>query len=506
MILYASNPRLKLRVIETINGDKEYRTNCKYIGGKYYRIDRDCFCIDGRWYRVDGGNIIFDFEEKRWVHKTKMGNMIKGVVGYASGAPVFGHFTPNPFNNIKVRFKNEGTFIAYSADVFRDMKFIEDVAVGIIYPKNELSSTNIKRLQTIRNEKSHTSRGYNIEDNVDDFKTKVTNYNNSPIVISKNAYQYAKFLGNITFGAEIEIAQGNIPEHIQHRHGLVICRDGSIDGGPELVTIPLTGAKGLQNLDCISKELQDRGSISLACSLHLHIGNIRMDKSFLTAVYVLGRKIQDELFTMFPFYKTDHRGIKRKNYNKKLDSLSIHPCLDSSKESMDAYLADSTAKIFDFLAEGKMHISELNKKTRQHPEQRKWEQNSRYYWLNMMNIFFTHRNTVEFRLHTPTTNSAKMINWLFICNAIIKYADLNTEHILTTPKKKISIKEVFDVYSTAYPDDKNAAFLSKYLYEYFLQRQDDFKKDLEKDDKISEWDITQDKDFTFEYKKVKSLV
>ena len=498
MILYKNNSKLKLKTVTTVQGDTEYRRNCKCIGNLYYLIDRDVFNIEGRWYRIDGGNIIYNYSENRWVHKREIATLTKGVVAYKAGEYEVGYFNPNPYNNGLVR-TNRGTQKCMSIDYFKELGFVECVISGILYPKQELSASNIKKLLTIRNEKSHTSRGYNIEDNPEDFSNKTKYYQNYP------TEKMAKYLTDITFGAEIEISHGSLPEYIQNRNGVVICRDGSIDGGPELVTIPLSGAKGLQTLANIGKELKTRGNININCSYHLHIGSIRTDKTFIAAMYILGRKIQDEMFTMFPYYKTDHRGFKRKNYNRKLEALGIHILTNTSdKEIKETYLLDVYARIFDFLVESKIPLSQFNNKTREHPESRKWERNNRYTWLNMMNMFFTHRNTVEFRLHTPTTNPIKLTNWLFICNAIVKYVEKYADQIISN-KQKISLKEVFDIYKDLYPKDSAATALSNYIYNYFLQRSEDFRKDFDKKDFLSEWDMTTDKEYTFEHGGIKSL-
>jgi hypothetical protein len=506
MIRYEDNPNLKLKTVVTVRGDTEYRRNCKHIGGNYYVMDRDCFCIEGKWYRFDGGHIVQDHEKKIWIRKSEATSLARGVVGFEeSGKPIFGYYTLNPYGNVKCRLSSVGIQNALNQEVLLRAGYIEDVGLGVWFNKRELGLSGVKRAKTIRNERSFTDRGYNIEDNPKDFKIKTQLYNDYDMPISKNARIYSKYLGDITFGAEIEIARGNLPEHIQNRYGIVVCRDGSIDGGPELVTIPISGAKGLQTLNDLAEELENRGDISLACAFHLHIGNVRTDKLFLAAFYSLCRRIQDELFTMFPYYKTDPKGIKRKNYNQKLDGLGIHPLLKTDKESYEAYVVDTHAKIFDFLSDGRMTLDQFNKKTREHPIPRKWERSSRYYWANLMNMFFTHRNTVEFRLHTPTTNSHKMVNWLFICNAIVKYADRYAMDIITS-KKSISIKEVLAIYEVLSPKDEKARFLSEYIYEYFLERQERFQKDLDRGDKVSKWDIEEDKQYQFSYKNVKGLV
>lgn len=506
MTLYSDNPNLDLKTVSTISGDKEYRRNCKFIGGKYYLMDRDCFEIEGKWYRIDGGNIIYDHELKVWVHKNNADGLIRGAVDFKGTAVVFGYFTRNVYENASFKSKTDGTVVAMNTKILEDAGYFEDVATSNWYRLKDMTLSDIKHRKTIRNEKNFTDRGYNIEDNPGDFKFKTKSYAEYELDISKKAREMAKYLGDYTFGCEIEIGQGNLPERILNRHGVVICRDGSIDGGPELVTIPLAGAKGIQNIVDLCSELKLRGDVSIACALHLHFGNVRTDKLFLTAFYLLCRKIQEELFTMFPYYKTDPTGVKRKNYNQKLQKLSIHPLVEKDKGSYEVYLQDVNSKIFDFLAEGKMTMDQLNKKTREHPIRQKWDRHSRYYWANMMNMYFTNRNTIEFRLHGPTTNSHKIINWMFICTAIIKYAETNAATIISSKAASIPLKNVFGIFGELHPNDPKAAFVGEYLYAYFQARQKRVNKDIENGDRLSMWDINEDKKFEFTFNGVTGLV
>ena len=55
----------------------------------------------------------------------------------------------------------------------------------------------------------------------------------------------------------------------------------------------------------------------------------------------------------------------------------------------------------------------------------KWNINSRYHIVNFNPLFFGNNKTVEFRCHTNTFNKHKIIHWIFITSAIVKYASLN---------------------------------------------------------------------------------
>ena len=113
-------------------------------------------------------------------------------------------------------------------------------------------------------------------------------------------------------------------------------------------------------------------------------------------------------------------------------------------------------------------------------------------------MFFTHRHTLEARLSGATTNKDKVINWLLICIAIIRYSKKYAKDIITTDKT-VSLKEVLEIYPTLYPNDPKANFLSKYLHNYFLERQARCKNDWSVGDYKSMWDIDEDKQFTYSY-------
>jgi len=504
MVHYKDNPNLKkLTTVKTIKGDIEYRRNTKYLGEKYYTINRDCFEFNEKWYTVESGHVVFDHELKTYTLRSM--NVQKGIVLNENGTLEMGFFTKNPYNNV---YTDSATFgpkvLALNSEILEQNGWVENLTGNYWVDRKDFSNSNLINKIKIGNERDYTNRGYNIEDNLD-YPKKVDLYNKYPTHITPKAKEMSKYLGDLTFGVEIELQRGNIPEHLKNRLGVVVCRDGSLNGGAELVTIPLKGAKGLQTLSNLGDELKYRSDIGLECSFHIHFGNLNTDKLSIIALYRLARNIQGELFTMFPYYKIDPSGIKQKNYTKKLLKLNIGSLKDPSKEAYELYLLDSWRKLFDFYAEGRITLEQFNKKTREHPIQRKWEHKNRYYYFNFLNLFFGHRHTVEARLHSGTTNSHKMINWLFICVAIIKYSQKYSKEIITSDKT-ISLKEVLEIYPTLFPLDKKAYLVSKYLYEYFLKRQARCRKDLEKNDFTSIWDINEDKEYTFEYQGLSGLI
>lgn len=502
MILFKDNPNLDLSIINTHNGEKEYKVNCKKIKGEYFRINEDCFLVEGKWYRLKSGLIALDYETGNYVLDKRL---VSGVVSFKEdGSPIMGKFTPNPYNNVVYETRNGTQYICLNSEILINSGRIEDFSLGVWYDKNHPAAA---LAQVPRNILDHTGKGYSIEDNSVEFKQKIDLYNKYKPVMSKNLLMYSKFLGDTTFGVELECSHGTLPDNIQNRTGVVICRDGSLKDengmpGPEFVTIPLQGAKGLQTISTLCKELTKRTKININCSLHIHFGNIPTSRAYLVSLYKLCYKIQNEIFTMFPYYKANPDGVKNKNYNKKLPSLYMSRIAEScSKEDYNRFINGTYYKIFSWLTEGYTPDAERNRKNRRHPTTTKWERHARYYWINFMNTIFSERNTLEFRLHGPTTNQQKVVNWLFICNAILKYTHSHQSKILSS-NCTITLNEILDYYERFGNDGK---FLSEYLKAYVSSRKDMFLNDYKNNDHISYWDIDGDKDYEFIYKNIKNL-
>jgi hypothetical protein len=264
------------------------------------------------------------------------------------------------------------------------------------------------------------------------------------------------------------------------------------------------GAKGIQTASDLCNDLSVRTVVDLKCSLHIHLGNLNLTRPFLIALFRLGYKIQNELFQMFPYYKANPKGIKQKNYNQKLPSLSIKAVGDgATKKDIDTMVDNAYKRLFTWLAGQDAPEDIFKKKVFRHPQPHKWDRSSRYYWLNLMNTIFSERGTVEFRPHTPTMNAQKVLNWLFICNAIVKYAEQNQKEILTS-SKKITMNHVLDYYADNF--GSNGKFLSNYLKAYVDERKELFFADYEKGDYLSEWEMKEDRDYTFCFEGIGSLV
>jgi len=494
VILYKNDQSLPLKVITTVKGKKEYRRNCTFIQEKYYLKEEDAFLVNNKWYRKDSGKIEFDHEVKAWVLKSEV-KLFNGIIDItSSGSPVMGHFSANPYKNVDCWYDGN-TVKAQNSDFLKKHGYFEDIGFCKWYPRTKVTDQQYQKMISIRNEVDHHRKGYNIEDNKVEYEQKKLAYKEFPTEITKEVRRYARFLGDITYGFEIEADQGNLDEPTQNKCGTVICRDGSIHG-PEICLVPMSGAKGVQTLVNLAQELQKRVTIDMSCSVHIHVGNVPVDRKSLVVYYVLFYKIQDELFKMFPYYKTDCRGLKKKNYCHKLKKMSIHPLVDCSKEGYESYIDEVYVKLFTFLSCGTPPSEDTNRGHLQHPIRDKWSRDSRYFGLNLINTIFHPSKTVEFRLFTPSLSAYKYTMWLYFVNSFIKYAEHNAEAILTA-KKKISILDVFSYYQSAFPGNEDAIFLTRYLCEFYESQCKRFAADKAKEDYISEHDIRLDSKFEF---------
>jgi len=520
MLSHSEDSTLPNKVVTLFNGSLEYRANCKKIKNNFYVINKHCFEVDGKWYREESGLVSKDYETEKWFLNDSPHRRIKALVDFKDGEPVIGWITENPYNNVLAKTKPSSfdrvpLLYALNSDILSENGYIEDISSGVWSSKKDLSLDSIRKHNIITNSVNYTEKGYNIEDNYNEAALKKKYYDEYDLPLTKDVRRYSKFLNDVTFGLELECSHGFIPDNLQNRMNLVVCRDGSLNDergrpGPEFVTNPLRGAKGLQNIVNISNELKKRTLISTKCSLHIHLGNLPTSRLFLISLYVLSYKIQDEVYKMFPYYKTDYNAAnKEKDYCQKLKKMNMGKLSPSAdKEEYEKYINDNYTKLFYWLSQnhngsGYNPGQDCNRKQHCHPVAQKWQRKNRYYWVNLMNTLFSTRNTVEFRLHTPTVNSQKIINWLFIVNAIARYAVLNSREILTS-SKKITLSSVLNYYKDTFRIPQ-AEFLSEYLKAYVDERTEAFQKDYIKGDYLSSWELEGDKTYEFKHKNISHL-
>jgi len=507
MIYYSDNPELKEEVVITKSNNKEYKINCRRIEGEYYIINVEVFNISGRWYRPELKSIVFDHEKKEWIHKSKIDTLVPGIIGFNnSGSPIRGLFSRNIYKNCKIFTLDTRRDVPFdlclNENIIPSEYYTESIQHGIFYHVSILSKKDASKKL---NDGHNAHNDYSIDDNPFNFDCLKNIFNESQLVIKPSDSLIGKTIDEYSYGLELEASYGNLPEHLRYKHGIYICRDGSLrkaDGsnGPEFVTVPLSGAKAVRNIKDLSAELTKRCIIGTECSYHLHVGSIRTDREFLVALYKLGIKIQNEVFSLFPFYKTDEIKYagKEKNYAKKLKNIIPHSSTTLpdtfNRELYHKYVNNSYNIIFAFLLEGGTPSVYNNRRNMKHPRDRKWERSSRYYWLNFMNMFFSKRNTIEFRIHTPTLNSQKILSWMLLCTAIINYAEKHSFELVNDNLKTISLKTIIEEYFSS----RNVK-ITEYMLGYIAHRKKIFTDDKLAGDLISPKYIENDSDFVFKF-------
>lgn len=501
MVLYKDNQTLKLKTIITNTGETEYLKNCKKFDTIYYKIE-DCIQIGIVYYPKNHPNLEKNWETNEYFIKENGIRVLRGVVAVENDVVQYGYFTPNPNNNVPCY--NEQTGVRetiLNANVIVNCKnFVENVSQGVIYYNPGMTENTRKAHKNIQNCYDWTVKKYNLEDNNSEYKKKLSLYQNYNHEEKIPAALYAKYL-NYSFGFEFEVGKGFIPDYMQNRHGLVICRDGSIDGGgPEFVTVPLSGRKGVSSLIQLCDFAKDRVVLDMSCSTHLHLGGFPHDKKLLVALYLLSYSIQDELFAMLPPYKKYWEGFKKKNYCKFLDNMNIktNPDMDSR------IIHQNYSDIITFLSDFRINYDQYHEGMK-HPSGHKWDIENRKYWINLVNIAFGERRTIEFRAHQATFNPTKTINWLYINNAILSYTVKFADSILSQPTKT-SFYDVLNYYKSTHPEDEEAVFLSNYLTAYYDDCRLKFDKAFIEKDYTCHWDLKDDPEYTFKLNEKDLLV
>ena len=248
-----------------------------------------------------------------------------------------------------------------------------------------------------------------------------------------------RFFKGYTFGTEVETQAGHMPEGFLPIYGLVPLKDGSI-AGHEYTSVVYDGRKPI--IDLFDKMFTDLAKYTVAdqkTSLHYHIGNVPRTKEFVVSLWTLYVRLQDELEKMMPPYKRNIHYLATKHGGPKDHCQRLFPV---DKSDMDTMFNE----ILMFLSEGQQpKLIDKDRLIYKHPraDQPKWNWETRYMALNFLPLLFEPKGTVEFRLHSGTVNKYKAINWLFICLAMVKYADSEYEKILNG-REKITLYDVID--------------------------------------------------------------
>ena len=242
-------------------------------------------------------------------------------------------------------------------------------------------------------------RRYEAIENFDKFLNKQV------VLDKKTKYTLSEYL-DFSIGLEFETSRGYVPENLCFRDGLIPLRDGSISG-LEYSTVVLRKNKGISLLNQELNTLKRYTSFDKECSLHIHFGGYPMVATKVFNLYLVCKRLEKEISSLVPAYTFHSSKYKanQKDYCKKL------PVFDTFKE-MYSHLVG---------------MEFTGKFTLPHPDDierdQKWHIKTRYYWCNFINLLcYKVNKTVEFRLLRPTYNFKKILLWIYIFNAILKYS------------------------------------------------------------------------------------
>jgi hypothetical protein len=469
----------------------------------------------GKWYKVDDPAIIFNITTGEYLHakSNAASGLTLGIIDVKDGQPVNGYYIPNARFETKM-FLKEGEipeskgFISvekYNSKVVCmpvlntdvAMKIGTNVIFGQVYNdfiSNTLleeNKSNSYLAKLLKKEISFiNTHGYpyslaehskqTINTLIESVRTSLSDK------VSENQKKLYKLMSPLSFGVELETTGGFIPDRTIWETGFVPLKDGSIKGH-EYVSIPYMNEIGIKALSEMANVALRNCSIDKFCSLHVHIGNFKFTKREISAFYTLCYRVQQEVFDFVPPYKRDETYFaskqqgngKAKDHCKPLRGLNLSSTLSEDEKY---------EKIANFVIPPG-HNDEANK----------WNKKSRYFWVNML-PFMTNGHTIEFRLHEPSLNYQKIVLWLMICAAMIKYAKQNTNNILKA-ESKIMFTDIFDTYKGTEYGDKVAGFLA----EYVNFRTNNFMQLFSKGNYADDSFLKNDKKFKYEEKAFRQL-
>ena len=283
---------MKDYLVTTFNGNKVKRASCIRRKNESYRRGVDIVRVDvygvNKWMLKTDPELLYDIDHKKYVHKDFRGEYI-----------IYDTEKKSTTNSFNCRYREcyiDGAF-ALTTLTYAKKHLRLDAKSGIYYT-GQKPSINQSVLYN------------NIQYTYERSKSIFNKFIEKPVTS-----KLAKLNEKYSFGVELETSEGTIPSNELLANGLIPVRDGSTPNY-EYVTVPLNN---IDSLFPIIESLNRHCKFNISTSLHIHLGNVPTNKTFISTFYRFMRNIQDDIFQMFPKYKSDnYRGIKRLNYTQKL--------------------------------------------------------------------------------------------------------------------------------------------------------------------------------------------
>ena len=491
----------QVKLVKTIEGKEIPRNKCIYYKNlkEYHEKGVTCFWVeysddpdDGEWYRLASGKIGLNYETGKYELIEELQNKKQFTEGIVDTKMTRAFFKRTETTvDLKDGYNITVTTPCINEEIAIKLGYIPCKWNELYFKKSNLTKEELKIVVTPRVIRyKNLQFDYTASKNNPAYRTIKDIYDKTEYPSLQRTSELSKFLFNKSFGIEFESCNGTISQKLLGPLGIVPLKDGSLRTSAgiepyEYTTVPMSGDKGLQSIEKICKELTSKCEFDTSCSLHIHIGNIKFDQLTIIAYWILVQSIQEELYSIFPLYKTDEVQYlrKAKRYNQPLPDIgllgnSLYKKAFSSKTEFTKETLKNFNKIFSFLTNNQ--VPEMNDSYNldsfNHPlGGQKWGIPTRYHLVNFNSLIFSSNRTLEFRIHPPTFNHTKVVNWLFICIGIVTFAERNTKDIISR-KIKPSLEDImkgFYTYFGSYEfNDAVGVEIANYLNAYIRFRKE----------------------------------
>ena len=354
---------------------------------------------------------IIDEKTRTFIDEESEG-YIRGIVHISDNYVEFGWFKLSPDNIVILLNRNcnwggsgrcHGIFTGISREALPGL--IWSNKLGYYIQASSLSPEDILRHKLIRGQGDFPYQFPKHYEAVESFHL----FKDAQTVLEDVEYPLSKHLG-YTFGLEFETSMGYIPQEKCFRDGLIPLRDGSITG-IEYSSVVLEGNRGLNLLKQELDTLKEYTKFNKECALNIHMGGFPVNPTAIYALYSLWYAVERDLLNkhLIPelsFYTSMYKANHKDYCNMLSDEVT------------------SFEELFKMIT-GKKYLGSL---VQPHPadvrKAAKWNIKARYSGLNLVNMLcYKGPKTVEFRFLRPSFNFRKITLWLYILNAVLKYAE-----------------------------------------------------------------------------------
>lgn len=432
--------------------------------------------LNGHLYPFGSSSIAYCDYQKKYV--IDRGQMVRGVIDVnKAGIFHFGRFEYMPMRHVCFRDSARDGELKFciNKDILIQAGYTPSRTEDAYYRRhNAYTKGESMTFSTLRTTHHADSHNINFRHVLEDWpKNKAKLIAPKTEEERKTLIAATRLLGRHKFGIEYETSHGSILSSTAGCLGMVPLIDGSLNSGQyEFASIPLDGARGLLAVKAQCEALSENCYVDHSCALHVHMSAIAKNVDFLVPMYLLAHRMQEELFQFVPFYKQDEVGIvgKRKNYSGRspsipeLEELGLKHAEEHSSQKKEEIRRAMYDIIYKHVSAGQENGRETNRKNKAVCWSEKWHCPTRYVAINFVPYFFGENGTVEFRVHEPSLNKTKVINWVLLCSLMMTYAEENRDSIVN--HEKISFKIIFKYFLSKYATVPEVQELLKYLHSY----------------------------------------